>query len=77
MFRPKLAYLGDRERDTINPEGTTERFIYLLSVMQFDREELTQLTPSPAFPASAKPFSIWASSMLAMNDSNRDLTLEG
>lgn len=75
MF-PKLAYTGPRERDTVNPEGITERFILLLAETGLNREELSQLSPLP-YPATAKPFSVWASALLMSNDSNQDVRMEG
>lgn len=68
---PNLAYTGPRERETINPEGITYRFIMLLGEAGFDREELSQL-PNQA-GMIAKPFSVETSKLLAYNDSNADI----
>lgn len=72
---PNLAYVGLHERDNINPEGITYRFIVLLGEAGFDREELSCL-PNEAGMV-AKPFSVNASKLLAFNDSNSDIAMEG
>lgn len=72
---PNLAYLGTHERDTINPEGVTYRFLLLLAESGLDRDrELSQLTPECGMVA--RPFSVDASRLLADNDSNADVILD-
>lgn len=68
---PNLAYSGSHERDTVNPEGITYRFLLLLAESDLDREEFSSL---PKYAGMiAKPFSVETSRLLAFNDSNADV----
>lgn len=71
---PSLAYVGPHERDMVNPEGITYRFIMLLAESDFDREELSTLPAQSGM--IAKPFSVEASKLLMHNANVPDLFTE-
>lgn len=74
-MKPSLAYSGPHERDTVDPDGITIRFLNVLAEAGFDREQLGQCEPRPGAPA--RPFSATASGILLYNVSTPDLFMEG
>lgn len=74
MF-PSLAYTGTHERDTVDPDRTTIRFLDVLADAEFNREELSQLPAECGMVI--RPFSAMASGVLLYNAPVRDMFMEG